>query len=276
MKGSAGKALLIVASIIVLSLVVSCSARTVYNANIAVVSDAADGLDLQAVSELLKKANSAEALEEALNKPGGVNNLDLNEDGKVDFIKVTEYGNKSDAYGFSLTVEPEKGEEQEIATIEIAKSGEDAEVEVYGNEQIYGQNTYYHYRHPVSSYLLWGYFMRPHPYYASRWYYGYYPRYYGVGYASVGRTVYTQRTSTIRSGSTATRASSSTMTSRSGLSNPNAGKTANSGVTSRLRSPTATQKSFQARNPSKATSSGGFGRSTRTSSRTRTASASAK
>ena len=283
MKGSASKTLLIIASIVFFSLVVllvgTCSAKTVYNANVAVVSEAADGLDLQALSELLKKANSAEALEQALNSPGGINNLDLDEDGKVDFIKVSEYGNKSDAYGFSLTVEPEQGQEQEIATIEIAQDGEDADVEVHGNEQVYGADSYYHYRHPTSSYLLWAYFMRPHPYYASRYYYGYYPRYYGVGYAPVGRSVYTQRTSTIRTGSTATRASSSRVASRTNLSNPNAGRSANSGITSRMRSPTTTQKSFQTRNPSKTASSGGFGRSTgstRSSSRTRSASSGGK
>ena len=268
--------LIIVAVIIVfsgISLINSCrSDRS--STNITVVSDAAEGLDLQALSELVKKADSAESLETALNKPDGINNLDLNEDGKVDFIKVEEYGNKTDAHGFSLTVEPEKGEVQEVASIEISESGEDADVEVRGNEQLYGRNHYYHSHYPRSSFLLWGYFMRPHPFYASRWGYGYYPRYYGGGYAPVGRSVYSRRVTRTTAGSTATRASSSRMTSRSGLSNPNAGRSANSGVTARLRSPTSTQKSFQSRNPSKAAGSGGFGRggSVRSSSRTRSTS----
>jgi len=67
----------------------------------------------------VKTAKDGEHLEKLINdKDTGVNNLDLDEDGKVDYIKVTEYGNDN-SKGFSLTVEPSKGEEQEVATARI-------------------------------------------------------------------------------------------------------------------------------------------------------------
>ena len=86
------------------------------NINITTMVSAADGLDLKAVAEVLKDCKDAESLEKKLNASGGVNNLDLDENGKVDYIRVTEYGDK-DNRGFSLSVELEKGEEQEIATM---------------------------------------------------------------------------------------------------------------------------------------------------------------
>ena len=81
---------------------------------------AADGLDLKAVGALVPKVRNAKELEEKLNAPGGINNLDLNQDGKVDYIKVSEFGDDK-VKGFSLTTEPVAGEIQEIASIEIQK-----------------------------------------------------------------------------------------------------------------------------------------------------------
>ncbi len=260
---------LVILGVIVLILAVSLinANRSQTAVSLAVVSDVAEGLDLKTLTEVVKTAKGAEDLEKRLNEPGGINNLDLNEDGKVDFISVTEYGNKKDAYGFSLTVQPDKGETQEIASIEIAKEGDNANIEVRGNEQIYGSGHYYHGYHPIGSFLMWSYLLRPHPYYLSPWYRGYYPGYYRT-YGPVGRSVYSSRAGTMSQSSNATRASSSRMASKTGLSNPNQGKTANKGITQRLRNPTATQKSFQSRNPSKAARRGGFG-STRSSSRSR-------
>ena len=62
--------------------------RTSRNTDTTITAYAADGLDLKAVGVLLKESKDAKELEEKLNKPGGVNNLDLDEDDKVDFIKV--------------------------------------------------------------------------------------------------------------------------------------------------------------------------------------------
>lgn len=92
-----------------------------YNVNVQTMVPASEGLDLKAVGALLKKADTAEEFEQLLNSPAeGVNNLDLDQDGKVDYIRVTEYGNDK-VKGFSLTTQPASGETQELATIEVEK-----------------------------------------------------------------------------------------------------------------------------------------------------------
>ena len=83
------------------------SSRDNYNVTIqqTTINDAASGLDLIAVGELVKNAKDAESFERALNDPSEkVNNLDLDENGKIDYIKVTEYGTVN-LRGFSLTTE---------------------------------------------------------------------------------------------------------------------------------------------------------------------------
>lgn len=234
---------------------------------------AAEGLDLQSLNSIVKDAKTAEGIEKALNKPNGVNNLDLNNDGKVDYISVTEYGGdsaqKGQAYGFSLTVEPEKGEVQEVATIEIVKSGEQAEVQVRGNQQIYGHNHYYSSFYPISTFLLWSYLLAPHPFYMSPWGYGAYPGYYSP-YGVASQNAYRNRTANYRSNSPSNRVTSSG--SRAKLNNPNSGKAANKGIRKSLKNPTASQKTFRARERSKAVGKGGFGSKSRSSVRNRSSS----
>ena len=234
-----------------------CSKRQErYNVDVQTVVRAADGLDLQAVGELLKRAKDAQQLAQLLNSSGeGINNLDLDENGKVDYIQVDEYGS-GDSRGFSFTVETSPGEEQEIATIEIEKSGSDANVQIHGNSQIYGHNQYYRHRFGLADYLLLGYIFRPHPFYFSPWHYGAYPPYYR-SYGTVSRTAYRNRTASARRSAGMTRTNTSSLGSRP--RSPNAGKTA-SNIRAPLNNPTASQKSFQSRNPSKSVRAGGFGR----------------
>ena len=56
-----------------------------------------DGLDLKLVGALIQdgKCKNAEELEQELNKEGGINNLDLDNDGKIDYINVTEIDPKN-------------------------------------------------------------------------------------------------------------------------------------------------------------------------------------
>lgn len=230
-----------------------------YNVNLTVDSQAKEGLDLQSLTELVKNGKNAEDIEKRLNQPGGINNLDLDENNKVDFINVTEYGNKKDAYGFSFTVKLDNGEEQEIAEIEIKKSGENADIVTRGNQQVYGQNHYYHSYHPISTFLLWSYLMRPHPFYYSPWRHGYYPSYYG-SYRPVGRDVYRSRAKNATRSSTIRPLAPNSTTAKSSLSNPNRGKYAQQGIKKSLVNPTRTQKQFQSRNTSRKIGSGGFGR----------------
>ena len=52
-----------------------------------------DNLNLYAVLDLFKKSTSIEDFEHQLNNPDNkVNNLDLNNDGSVDYLQVSDYG----------------------------------------------------------------------------------------------------------------------------------------------------------------------------------------
>src|ERR1017187_3281930 len=141
-------------------------------------SDLSKGLDLVAIGELLKKTKDAKTLEEELNKPGSINNVDLDGDGKVDYLKVTEYG-KDNEHGLSITDDVKQGETQEIATVQITKDNDQqADVNVQGNQDIYGPGANYHSSFGVGDFLLMSYLFMPHPFYMSPWGFGYYPPFY--------------------------------------------------------------------------------------------------
>jgi hypothetical protein len=110
---------------------------------VAPTSEAAEGLDLQAVGELFKDAKDLEAFEKALNDPDvGVNNLDLDDNGEVDYIRVVE-DVSDDTHVIILQVPLGENEFQDVATIEVEKTGsEEYNMQVHGDEVIYGVNYY--------------------------------------------------------------------------------------------------------------------------------------
>lgn len=236
-----------------------------YNVNVQTIVPASEGLDLKAVGELLKKADTAEEFEKLLNSPDeGVNNLDLNEDGKVDYIKVTEYGDDK-VKGFSLTTEPAQGEEQEVATIEVEQvTDKEARMQIQGNEQIYGPNHFYHSSFGLMDMLILSYLFSSHTPFISPYGYGGYPGGYSP-YSTRPINDY-RRDVAGRTGSSTFQASQTRAVS-STVQSPNAGKAAKS-VRAPLKNPTSSQRQFQAQNPSKQVRSGGFGRSTTSRSAT--------
>lgn len=241
-----------------------------YNVNVVQALDAAEGLDLQMVGDLLTKAPNAKAFEKLLNDAStGVNNLDLDSNGKVDYIKVSEFGDtrnadKSKVQGFSLTTELEGGQVQELATIKIEKQDDgSAKVESRGAPSVYGQNHYHHssWSPGLGTGLMLGYLFAPRMPYMSPWGYGRYPSYYS-GYSPMSQRAYVQHSSATRTSGRYTRGTSSNLSSSaSKLRSPNAGRNA-SNVKAPLRQPTASQRSFQSKTRSSATRrTGGFGRS---------------
>lgn len=238
-------------------LISGCGKKTEYVTT--TVHTAADGLNLQAVTDLATKVKTAEEFEKKLNeKNNKINNLDLNEDDKVDYIKVTEI-NQGDKHGFSLTTELSEEEEQELAVIEF-EAGADKQVTVqtHGNNHIYGHNHYYYRRSLISDIIIWNYFTRPHRSYYSSWGYNRYPSHYSnfaprpqASYASHHKSQpYTKNIQ-----------SSSKPVVKAPIKSPNFNKTA-SKIKAPLKNPTASQRSFQKRNPSKTLASRkGFGSS---------------
>src|SRR5215831_8735055 len=86
----------------------------------ALLGLAGDNLDLYAVLDLFQKSKTIEAFEKSLNdEKEKINNLDLNLDKKIDFIKVvTEDKDKNDeSYMFILRVDISKTESQDVAVI---------------------------------------------------------------------------------------------------------------------------------------------------------------
>lgn len=163
---------------------------------VAPTSEAAEGLDLHVVSELFKDAENLEEFEKSLNDPDtGVNNLDLDGDGNVDFIRVVEEV-ADDNHLIILQAALGKDEFQDVCTIEVEKSGEEQyNMQVHGNEVIYGADYYVaptvvH----IHTWPLIGWMYRPYyrPY-RSAFYFGVYPRWWHP-YHHVTVGVYRTRT----------------------------------------------------------------------------------
>ena len=100
-----------------------------------------DNLDLYAVLTLFQKSKTIEAFEKSLNdQETGINNLDLNLDKKVDFIKVVTKKD-GDAFTFILQVDVTKTETQDVALILVNKDKKDkVSIQVVGDEDLYGKN----------------------------------------------------------------------------------------------------------------------------------------
>jgi uncharacterized membrane protein YgcG len=98
-----------------------------------------DNFDLQGVLGLFKNSESLEAFEKALNTESNqVNNLDVDEDGQVDYVKVIDHTD-SGAHAITLRVDVNDKESQDIAVIEIDKTGDaSAELQIVGDEEMYG------------------------------------------------------------------------------------------------------------------------------------------
>jgi len=242
-------------------LLVSCGDDVNQNVNMTVTSEAADGLDLKAVTALLKTVKDPAELEKRINSGDPrICNLDLNEDDTIDYVKVTEYGT-GNVKGFSLTTELGEDDVQELATIEITEDGKGGhQAQTHGNSQIYGNNHYYHGGFGVGDYLMMRYLFSPHIGYSSGYGYNRYPSYYDRS-RPLERSTYQSKMRGVDTGKvTPAKAPAFAGTNAS----PNKTRTS-SKIKAPLRNPTASQKSFQKRNPSRAVKSGGFG--SRSSSR---------
>jgi hypothetical protein len=99
-----------------------------------------DNFSLQAALEMFKKADSPEEFEKLINTESNhVNNLDLNGDGQTDYVKVISKSEK-EVHAFILQVAVSETENQDIAVIELEKTGaESAVLQIVGDEEIYGE-----------------------------------------------------------------------------------------------------------------------------------------
>lgn len=163
---------------------------------LAPASEAAEGLDLSAVGELFRNSKNLEEFEAGLNDPKkGINNIDLDDNGEVDFIRVLEEV-EGDTHVIVMQVPLGEDEYQDVATIEIEKKGDDDyNFQLRGSPDIYGPD---YYVVPAGAYVrTWpivGWIYRPvYRPYISPFRYRVYPVWYRP-FRPVSVTVYRSRT----------------------------------------------------------------------------------
>ena len=100
-----------------------------------------DDFSLEGALAMFKESSDAEEFEMKINDADNhVNNLDLNEDGDVDYVRVVNYA-EDDLHVFVLQAMISEDEIQDVAAIEIEKTGaENAVLQIIGDEALYGEN----------------------------------------------------------------------------------------------------------------------------------------
>lgn len=142
-------------------------------------NDISNNLDLKAVATVFGESKTLEDFEQRLNDyNSGISNLDLNNDGQVDYLRVIEK-NENDVHVVVVQAVLDKDVYQDVASIVVARDPEsNTTVQVIGDPYIYGNNYIiepaYVYTPSIFSFF-WGnaYFSWHSPYY-----WGYYPGYY--------------------------------------------------------------------------------------------------
>ncbi len=99
-----------------------------------------DHFSLQGALQMFQKAGSPEEFEKLINNEDNhVNNLDLNEDGETDYIRIISKS-EGTAHAFVLQAIISESEDQDIAVIELEKTGDNtAVIQIIGDEDIFGE-----------------------------------------------------------------------------------------------------------------------------------------
>ena len=100
-----------------------------------------DNLNLYGVLSLFQSSATLEEFEQKLNaEDSKINNLDLDGDGKIDYIKVFDHVNGT-SHAIVLQDEINDKESQDVAVIEVEKDkNNQIQVQIIGDEQLYGKD----------------------------------------------------------------------------------------------------------------------------------------
>ena len=224
------KRILILLSAAAMLFAVSCQQNPPQQNNVTIQSSALAGFDVNKLAQVVKTSTDPGKIEKAINDPNNhINNLDLDKDGNIDYLKVEETGPNK----LKVVDDVSDSDSVTVARINVDpdSTSQTANLNIQGNPQYAGYDNYYHSSFSFTDFLLLSYLMRPHMYYMPMYHYGYYPSYY-----TRVRTVSNFRPTT-------SSAMSSRMSSRRSLSNPG-----------------SSQRSFGSRSTG-STRSGGFGHS---------------
>ncbi|MDP2159052.1 MAG: hypothetical protein Q8K02_01095 [Flavobacterium sp.] len=169
--------ILISAVFLTLGLTLQAQDRTTVRAN---SMDISDNLDLRAIATIFGDSRDLEDFENRLNDPNKqISNLDLNNDNRVDYLRVIE-SMEGNTHLIIIQAVLERDIFQDVATIEVEKDNRNrtVQVQVVGDVFLYGNNYIYE---PVyfNTPIIYAHFWAPryHVYY-SPWYWNYYPGFY--------------------------------------------------------------------------------------------------
>ncbi|MBL0732000.1 MAG: hypothetical protein JJW03_04005, partial [Desulfosarcina sp.] len=142
-------------------------------------TEISDNLDLKAVASVFGDSKDLEEFEKKLNDPKTqISNLDLNEDGEVDYLRVVETS-KDKTHLVTIQSVIKKDQYQDVATIDVEKESKaKTQVQVVGDVYMYGPGYIVepvYVRSPVICMWFWGPFYSP---WRSPFYWGHYPPYY--------------------------------------------------------------------------------------------------
>jgi hypothetical protein len=141
--------------------------------------DISNNLNLEAVASIFGEARDLEDFERKLNDPDyRISNLDLNNDGVVDYLRVVE-SNENNVHLIVIQAVLDRNVFQDIATIVVEKTNyRNANVQIIGDPYIYGPNyvidPVFNYPPAIFSFFWGNNYIR----WSSPYFWGYYPGYY--------------------------------------------------------------------------------------------------
>jgi len=171
------KRILIAVMVLTVFFTVGCDQNRPPQNNVTVQSNnTPPGFDVNKLAQLVKTSTDPQTLEKGINNPANhINNLDLDKDGNVDYLKVVE----GDQNRLDVVDNVNNTDSVTVARIKVDPSANNtADLSVRGNPDYVGYNNYYHSSFSFTDFLLLSYLMRPHSYYMPMYHYGYYPSYY--------------------------------------------------------------------------------------------------
>lgn len=100
-----------------------------------------DNLNLYSVLKLFQESETLEGFEKNLNDEGSrINNLDLNGDNKIDYIRVVDK-QEGTIHNITLKVAVSKDESQDVAVFVVKKEPDGkVQIQVIGDEDLYGKD----------------------------------------------------------------------------------------------------------------------------------------
>src|SRR5688572_20164868 len=130
--------------VIPIAIGMSCLSLTAFSQSVpdsTLLGMPGDNLDLYAVLDLFQQSKTIEDFEKSLNlEKTGINNLDLNLDKKVDFIKVVTKQDKDD-FTFILQIAVSKTETLDVAVILVSKyDNKKITMQIVEDEDMYRMN----------------------------------------------------------------------------------------------------------------------------------------